>query len=286
MVIEDAYSKFPEVFLTTSASADFTKTALRRFFSREGVAQVIVSDNGSHFTADSLRSWLAKIGCHTIYSAPRHPCSNGLAENFVKSLKTAIQAASPTTLEELNNAIDTFLLHYRNAVHATTRKTPAMLFKGRNLRFSANVDTTEVIFFHGNNARPSNGLILGPIGNRMFNVMDQTDGTIYRRHVDQINMSKIYEIPQQSIQPTSESDFNPLVNSTPTASVSDCADPIRTDQGNTPDANCQSLVSDSNIQKSICEDSYQEQQSPIQPLRRSNRSRFPTVTLKDYEMHF
>ena len=31
LVVQDSFSKFPEVFLTTSASSDFTKMALRRF---------------------------------------------------------------------------------------------------------------------------------------------------------------------------------------------------------------------------------------------------------------
>ena len=157
LIVEDAFSKFPEVFLTTNATAEFTKTALRKLFARESIAQVLVTDNGTHFTADHLRSWLKSIGCHMVYTAPRHPCSNGQAENFVRTLKTAIRANSPTTWEELNNCIDTFLLQYRNASHSSTGKTPAMLFKGRNLRTSANIDTTEITFYRGNNARPREG---------------------------------------------------------------------------------------------------------------------------------
>ena len=103
LVVEDAYSKFPEVFLTQNATADFTKQALRKFFSREGVAQVLVTDNGTHFTDKALQTWLKSIGYHTVFTAPRHPCSNGQAENFVRTLKTAIRASSPSTIEDLHN---------------------------------------------------------------------------------------------------------------------------------------------------------------------------------------
>ena len=51
LVIIDAFSRWPEVFLTTSCNAEFTQRALRKVFSREGVPAALVTDNGSHFTA-------------------------------------------------------------------------------------------------------------------------------------------------------------------------------------------------------------------------------------------
>lgn len=58
LVIIDCFSRFPEIFLTTNASATFTQQALQKFFAREGIAQCIVSDNGTHFTSSDLKSWL------------------------------------------------------------------------------------------------------------------------------------------------------------------------------------------------------------------------------------
>ena len=198
LVIEDAHSRYPEVFLSSKATADFTRTAFRKFFSREGVPQVVVTDNGTHFSSADLTSWLKSIGCQPVFTAPRHPCSNGLAERFVRTLKTTISTNSPTTVDELSQVIDSFLLQYRNAVHPTTGKSPAFLFKGRNLRTSANLDTTDVTFFRGNNTRPCDGLILGKIGSRMYNVMDRDDGTVHRRHIDQMNISAPSPPPQHT----------------------------------------------------------------------------------------
>ena len=64
-----------------------------------------------------------------------------------------------------------------------------MLFKGCNLCSSANLDTTEIIFYRGNNSRPCDGLILGAKGNRMFHVVDRADGTTHQRHLDQISLT-------------------------------------------------------------------------------------------------
>ena len=198
LVAVDAFSKYPEVFVTTSASATFTKRALRRLFAREGVPQVIVSDNGSHFTGEVLQSWLRSVGCESIFTAPRHPCSNGLAENFVKSLKAAIAANSPTTEDELSQVIDTFLLQYRNSIHATTGKSPASVFRGRTLRMPGQLDSTDVTFFRGNESRACRGMLLQRIGNRMYHILDLDDATVHRRHKDQFHVTSPRPSPAAS----------------------------------------------------------------------------------------
>ena len=51
------------------------------------------------------------------------------------------------------------------------------------------VDTTNVLLYRGNNSRPCRGLLLGKIGNRMFHVLDRDDGSVHRRHREQIEMA-------------------------------------------------------------------------------------------------
>lgn len=201
LVVEDSYSKFPEVFFTTHATAGFTKEALQKFFAREGIAQVLVTDNGSHFTEENLNLWLKNIGCSHVYTAPRHPQSNGLAERFVRTLKTAISASGAVDFPALSVFVDNFLLQYRNAAHATTGKTPAMLFKGRNLRSSSALDTTEVLFYKGNDNRPAHGVIIQKLGKRMVQILDVSDCSIHRRHVDQIHISAPQPVTQQQMHP-------------------------------------------------------------------------------------
>jgi hypothetical protein len=63
-----------------------------------------------------------------------------------------------------------------------------MLFKKRNLRANLKcIDTTDVIFHKGNEYEPSNGIILKQLGNRMVQIMDTTDASCHRRHIDQIH---------------------------------------------------------------------------------------------------
>ena len=196
LVVIDSYSKWPEVFFTKSPCADFTIQALRKVFSREGVPVVLVTDNGSHFSAKAVTEWLTSIGCKHLFTAPRHPCSNGQAENFVKTLKSAIQSFHPSTFKELDRCVDHFLLQYRNCVHSATKETPAKLCKGRMLRSNILcLDTSEVTFFRGNDLRPSTGVVLKSFGNRMLQLLDIDDLSVHRRHVDQIH----FPSPGQSV---------------------------------------------------------------------------------------
>jgi transposase InsO family protein len=187
LVIIDSYSKWPEVFFTEHMTANFTMQALRKAFSREGVPIAVVSDNGSHFSASCVTQWLESLGCRHLFTAPRHPKSNGLAENFVRTLKRAIYSCAPNTFLELDRFVDNFLLQYRNCVHATTGHTPAQLFKSRALRSNLlGLSSAEVSYYRGNDFRPSTGIVVDNVGKRMVKVLDLEDHTVHRRHTDQI----------------------------------------------------------------------------------------------------
>ena len=187
LIIIDSYSRWPEVYFTTSANADFTITAFSKTFSREGVPHAVVTDNGSHFAATKVTDWLKSIGCHHVLAPPRHPQSNGAAENFVRTLKSAISSIQASTFNELERGVDNFLMQYRNAVHSTTGSSPAKLFKNRVLRTNLlSLESAEVVFHRGNELRPSRGIVLNQMGQRLYRILDLEDGSIHRRHMDQI----------------------------------------------------------------------------------------------------
>ena len=83
---------------------------------------VLATDNGTHFNSKEFEEWLRGIGCRHLFTAPRHPQSNGLAENFVRTLGSAIHFLAPKSLTELEVDVDSFLMQYRNSSHLTTQK--------------------------------------------------------------------------------------------------------------------------------------------------------------------
>ena len=128
---------------------------------------------------------------------------NGIPENFVRTFKSAITAGlsdQAYNLDTLERITDNFLLQYRNASQATTKTSPAQLFKGRHLRANLQcVDTADIIFYRGNTYQSSKGIVTRKLGNRMVEIIDLPDGSIHRRHLDQIrqnNISQNVEVEQ------------------------------------------------------------------------------------------
>ena len=60
-VVVDAYSKFPEVVKITSTTSTATVNALRDIFSRYGLPEIMVSDNGPQFIASEFQQFAVKM---------------------------------------------------------------------------------------------------------------------------------------------------------------------------------------------------------------------------------
>ncbi|XP_056144392.1 uncharacterized protein K02A2.6-like [Lampris incognitus] len=131
LVVVDAHSKWPEVQIMDSTTASKTITVLRGLFSRHGLPQILVSDNGPQFCSEEFATFLKANGVKHVRSAPYHPAMNGLAERFVQTFKHALKSSRGAAPVQLR--LDTFLLTYRNTLHAMTKEPPAMLFTRRML---------------------------------------------------------------------------------------------------------------------------------------------------------
>ena len=129
LVVVDAYSKFPEVVKMTNTSAKTTVTALRDIFSRHGLPEIIVSDNGPQFTATEFQQFCSNNGILHRTSAAYKPSTNGQAERVVQILKSAIKQAHVTNAD-VAAVIAKYLLVYRNTPHSTTGEPPSMLLYG------------------------------------------------------------------------------------------------------------------------------------------------------------
>jgi len=133
LVVVDAHSKWIEVESMSVATSSTTIKALRRWFAQFGYPDVLVSDNGPQFTSEEFEVFLKRNGITHMKSAPYFPATNGAAERCVQTFKKAM-APEKREGRDLEATLQDFLMQYRATPHATTAKSPAKLFLGRDLR--------------------------------------------------------------------------------------------------------------------------------------------------------
>ena len=130
LVIVDAHSKWQDIHIMNSITASATIDALRVTFANHGLPIMLVSDNGSAFTSAEFQKFVEMNGIIHTTSAPYSPSSNGLAENAVKSLKSALYKMTGPVKTRLAR----YLLKQRTTPHSTAGVPPAELLMGRPLR--------------------------------------------------------------------------------------------------------------------------------------------------------
>ena len=91
LLLVDAHSKWMEVHIVPSTSAEATIAKLRNIFATFGLPEQLVSDNGSSFTSTEFQKFLMEKGVKQILTSPYHPSSNGLAERAVQTFKNAVK---------------------------------------------------------------------------------------------------------------------------------------------------------------------------------------------------
>ncbi|CAH8596854.1 unnamed protein product [Schistosoma turkestanicum] len=134
LIVVDAFSKWPEISPVTPPTTTKTIQLLTEIFSRNGIPDVIVSDNGSQFTSSQFQNFCQRLAIKHLRSPPYHPQSNGQAERFVDTFKRALlkSKGEGTPAETLQN----FLYVYRTTPNELLpeQKSPAEILMGRRLK--------------------------------------------------------------------------------------------------------------------------------------------------------
>lgn len=125
LVVQDYYSKFPEIEKVNRITSEEIIRKLKGIFSRHGIPDVLRSDNGSQFSSCEFKQFSRSYGFKWVSSSPEYQQSNGQAESAVKLLKRI--------LKKNPEDIDLALLSYRNTVR-NCGASPAQLLYGRSLK--------------------------------------------------------------------------------------------------------------------------------------------------------
>ncbi|XP_047989844.1 uncharacterized protein K02A2.6-like [Leguminivora glycinivorella] len=256
-VVIDSTSKWLEVKQMTRTTAEEVIKVLREMFSHFGLPKMMVSDNGPPFTSAELANFMQLNGIKHTYSPAYHPSSNGATEGAVKLVKRTILKALRDN-QDVDTALQSYLLAYRNAIHSSTEESPARLLQRRGLRTRLDLLRADAGAAARDSARNAqlrqrenaggasrsckvgenvwarnfskgekwvSGTVTEQLGSRNY-LVQREDGQIIKRHIDQLRNNSRLAITACPATDPGDSQENGTAPRAPPESASVPPDPI------------------------------------------------------------
>ncbi|CAF4389078.1 unnamed protein product, partial [Rotaria magnacalcarata] len=160
-------------------STTSTIKILTSLFARYDLCEEIVSDNGTQFTSEEFVRFCVRNGIKHIRTTPGHPQSNGQAERYVNTVKTALRKGLYRDLLRPNAAGASHVARARYQVNFD-RHT-------KERQFHQNDKVVVRDFRHNpNKIEWTPGVLISRQGSRIWNV--QVENNVWRRHENQIKI--------------------------------------------------------------------------------------------------
>ena len=93
LVVTDDFSRYPEVAILRSTSAKAVIPHLYSIFARQGIPNVVRSDNRLPFNSEHFQKFATHLGFTHRRITPLWPRTNGEAERLMRTLEKAIRSA-------------------------------------------------------------------------------------------------------------------------------------------------------------------------------------------------
>lgn len=129
LIVIDYYSKYIEVVKIKSLLSECVINELKNIFSRQGIPDVVMSDNGPEYRSHSFQQFSKDWNFNHVTSSPRYPQSNGQAERAVQTIKNILKK---TGIEKTDFRLA--MLEYHNTPIGSTLPSPSELLNNRKLR--------------------------------------------------------------------------------------------------------------------------------------------------------
>ena len=123
LVVTDDFNQYPEVEIIKSTSAKSVIPHLDSIFARQGIPEIVRTDNGPPFNSESFQMFATQLGFKH-RRTPMWPKANGEVERLMRMLEKAIRTA----------AVEGKNLKYRATPQSMTGKSPSELLNGRKIK--------------------------------------------------------------------------------------------------------------------------------------------------------
>ena len=125
----ETLTKFAWLFPLRTLEKKETLLHLVSFFQREGVPQILQSDNGRQFRNDLMNSLTETLKTCKIHGAAYHPETQGQVERFHRSIKSSIYDWMARNIEKTqlwSLYLPSILNTYLDTPHSSTKLAPSI----------------------------------------------------------------------------------------------------------------------------------------------------------------
>jgi len=131
LVVVDYATRYPEAVPLKNIDSETVAEALFEMWTRLGVPQEVLSDNGTQFVSAMMREVHRLLSVKGIHTSPYHAQANGLVERFNGTLKSMLRKLCIEQPREWDRFLPALLFAYREVPQSSTCYSPFELLFGR-----------------------------------------------------------------------------------------------------------------------------------------------------------
>ena len=134
LTLVDYATRYPEAAPLMNAETETVAEALVTMFSRVGVPNEVLSDQGPQLMSRVMKEVSRLLSFRQLVTTPYHPQCNGLVERFNGTLKTMLVKMCEERPKDWDRYIAPLLFAYREVPQESLGFSPFELLYGRNVR--------------------------------------------------------------------------------------------------------------------------------------------------------
>ncbi|GFS14443.1 zinc finger protein [Elysia marginata] len=134
LTLIDYATRYAEAVPLRKIDTETVADALRNIYSRLGVPEEVLSDQGTQFMSDCMKEVCRLLGIKQKATTPYHPMCNGIVERFDATLKTCLRRLCSEQPRQWHRYINPLLFAYREVPQESTHFAPFELLYGRTVR--------------------------------------------------------------------------------------------------------------------------------------------------------
>jgi len=130
----DYATRYPEATALKSIEAETVAEALVIMFTRVGIPEEVLSDQGSQFLSGVMKEVSRLLSMNQLVTTPYHPMCNGLVERFNGTLKLMLKRMCAERPKEWDRYLPALLFAYREVPQESLGFASFELLYGRSVR--------------------------------------------------------------------------------------------------------------------------------------------------------